>query len=515
MIALQDILKYLRQGRSIKSIHHELKRHKTIIRQMKELAVRHGWLSPSVPLPDEKQLQFIWQGCYQSMQIPHAHALAAYQDDIQRWVKVEKYSFTVMHQLLAQRGYAGSESTVRRYIYKVFPAAPDIVMRRTHTPGEILEVDFGYIGICWDERTQRRRKTWFFSARWRYSRKAYREIVFDQTEITFFNCHIHAFEYFHGVPEKVVMDNLKAAIIKASLENPLVNRSYRSLAEHYAFQISAAPPYAGNIKGGVESDVKYVKRNFLPRFKENQRQKGRTIWDAAELSRELWAWNDTIVDTHVIQKVGRTPLELFEEESKHLKPLPASRWDRLICKETLVGADWRIQFAKAFYSVPYKYIGKTVLALGNSQMVRIMYDLEEIALHEKAQNPWEYKRKTEHAPLHQEEYLTMTSRGLRKQAERSGPSVLAVADKIFADRAVDGLRPVRGLLRLSDKYTATRLENACRRALDFNSAHYVSVKRILEQGLDLPPESIGSSMPEQKTFRFQRPEGYWDAGPEQ
>jgi len=96
----------------------------------------------------------------------------------------------------------------------------------------------------------------------RYSRKVYQEVVFNQKQETFFLCHIHVFEYFGGVARKVTLDNIKAAIISASFEDPLVNRSYMSLAEHYVFMISPCVPYTPKHKGGVENDVKYVKRNF-------------------------------------------------------------------------------------------------------------------------------------------------------------------------------------------------------------------------------------------------------------
>ena len=70
----------------------------------------------------------------------------------------------------------------------------------------------------------------------------HRSVVFNQKQQTFFACHIHAFESFGGVSDKVTPDNLKAAIIVASFEDPLVNRAYRELAEHYGFLISPCLP---------------------------------------------------------------------------------------------------------------------------------------------------------------------------------------------------------------------------------------------------------------------------------
>lgn len=351
-----------------------------------------------------------------------------------------------------------------------------------------------------------------FSGRLRHSRRAYREVVFDQKQQTFFSCHIHAFECFGGVSEKVTPDNLKAAIIRASFEDPLINRAYRELAEYYGFLISPCLPRRPEHKGGVENDVKYVKRNFLPLFREEQKQRGHEVPYAEELIEALERWNRDSYEPHLIQKVGRTPRELFEtEEAGALRPLAVQRWDQVVCKELSVGPDWRVQFEKAFYTVPHRLIGKRVLAMGNSHTVRIFLDFEEVTSHQRASRPWEIKRKSEHAPPELEQYLNLTSEGLVQWAQRLGPSVGLVAELILADKAVDGLRPVRALIRLADTYTTTRLETACRRAVRFATPSYRSVKDILVNELDrLPEESPAEPSSGQMQFRFARQLGYFD-----
>ncbi len=509
VIELQEIVKRLRTGQSIKGIKRELGRHKTVIRRIKEIAEQNNWLEKSEPLPSEIEVRdAYYEGSDPQLQ---PHPLDAFKHDITRWVE-KGYSFVVMRRMLNKMGVEGSESMVRRYVHRNFPVIPRPVMLRNTIPGEVMEVDFGYLGITWDPNARSKRRTWFFSGRLRHSRRAYRETVFNQKQETFFLCHIHAFEYFGGVPWKATPDCLKAAIIRASFEDPLVNRAYRSLAEHYGFMISPCVPYSPEHKGGVESDVKYVKRNFWPEFKEQQRWRGHEIPYADELAEALEKWNLEVSEVRIIQKVGRSPMELFEqEEVQALNNLPAERWDQVICKEPAVGDDWRVQFEKAFYSVPYKFIGKKVLVLGNSTVVRIFFDYQEITNHERATKPWEYKRKAEHAPPHLEEYLNLSTKGLLRWAGRLGPSVRGVAEQIFADKAVDGIRPVRGLIRFADKYTVLRLETACKRALLWETPTYMSVKNILVKRLDLLPEDQPAEpFSGQINFRFQRELGYFD-----
>ena len=172
-----------------------------------------------------------------------------------------------------------------------------------------------------------------------------------------------------------------------------------------------------------------------------------------------------------------------------------------------------MQFDKAFYTVPYRLIGERVLVLGSSQVVRIFLDFQEVTAHPRAKQSWQVTRRPEHAPPELEKYLNMTHAGLVQWTSRLvGPSVALVAQEIFADRAVDGMRPVRALIGLADKYTTKRLEAACRRAMHFATPSYRSVKNILVHELDrLPPQQPAQPEDGQIQFRFAREHGYFDA----
>ncbi|MDH7480131.1 MAG: IS21 family transposase, partial [Syntrophomonadaceae bacterium] len=468
MIEHQDIIHRLRLGQSVKAIHRETGRHKTVVRTLKALAQREGWLEPGRGLPGEAEIQQLYDNARQLVRVI-THPLDVYREQVAGWLK-KGYSFVVIHRLLVRQGASCSEATARRWIHRHFPDVPLPVIVRPTTPGEVMEVDFGYLGLFWDPQRNVARKTWFFSGRLRHSRRVYREVVFEQTKECFFACHIHAFEHFRGVPQKVVPDNLKAAILKASVENPLVNRAYRSLAEHYGFLISPCLPASPQHKGGVESDVKYVKRNFLPLFREAQAQRGQQIPSVQELRQELERWNREVAEARLVGKVGRTPVELFEqEELSALQPLPPCRWEPVVFKEASVGPDWRIQFQKAFYSVPYRLIGERVLVMAGCSFVRIFFEGQEVTLHRRAARLWEYVWKSEHAPPQLEQFLASSTQGLLIWAQRLGNSVVGVAEAILADKAVDGIRPVRALVRLAERYGSGRLQAACERALRFHT----------------------------------------------
>ena len=172
---LQDIVRQLRMKQSIKAIKRETGKHRRVIRRVLELAGQEGWLDAKRELPSEHQLQKVYHE-QRGGEDGRCHPLDARRDQIEGW-----------------RGVEYSETTGRRYIHRHFPPPVRPVMRRETKPGEVMEVDFGHLGL-----------TWVFSGRLRHCRRAYREVVFDQKQETFFACHMHAFEWFGGGHRRVV-----------------------------------------------------------------------------------------------------------------------------------------------------------------------------------------------------------------------------------------------------------------------------------------------------------------------
>lgn len=502
-----DIIRRLKLGQSIRSIHKETGIHRTLIRDIKTLAESRDWLNEDTPLPDENELQELLN---KPKEI-HQHPLDTIKDKIKEWVDQE-YSYVVIHNL-TQDYVSCSESTVRRYIQRNYPPKITHVTPRTTKPG-IMEVDFGYFGITYDPVERRNRKTYVFSARLRHSRLAYRESVFDQKQETFFRCHIHAFEYFQAVPAKVVPDNLKAAVIQTSFEDPLINRMYINLARHYGFLISPCLPYSPKHKGGVENDIKYIKRNFRPLFLEKEKQKGREIPDAHELAKELKTWSENTANTRTIKGVGRSPVDIFDtEEKEHLLPLPAARWDPLEGGLHKVHETGRIQFKNAYYSIPYQYIGQKMLVLANSKTLWVFdKEYKEVTQHERTHQKWGFQLKKEHQTPEMEKYLEATRERILHTAKQVGSSFWIVMNSIITRKCVDGLRPARALLRLAKQYGKERAERASQRALFYDNPEYICVKNILQKKLDfmdvdMPVDSMG-----QRYFRFARPDGFFNPG---
>ena len=473
-----QILVRLKQQQSFRKISKEMHVRRKTVQELFRLARKHCWLDPNVLLPNVQELASKVQKAFPEVEKPHI--LKPYHDKIKDWER-EGLSAVVICDLL-KKECACDVQAIRRYIKKNFPTIPDPVMIRTAIPGEVMEVDFGFLGLFLDD-DRVLRKTWVFSGRLRYSRRAFRKIVFSQKMDVFFSCHILAFEFFHGVPAQVCLDNLKAGVVKSTIDNEKIQTSYQDLARHYQFVIDPCLPYTPEHKGGVESDMKYVKNNFLPFFRASQKEKGQEL-TAHDLEKALEKWGDEVADMRIMQKEGKSPRELFQEEQKILRSLPLSRWEQTTWAKCTVHKEWRINFQSAYYSVPYEYIGKQVLVCSTASFVKIFYSHQEIALHQKASKKWEYVRKREHAPPDKETVLQCSRQGLLCMAEEIGPFTKKVVQTLLEDKKINKLKPIRYILRLSLKYSEERLEKACQRACHYKAFSYVSIFRILREKLE-------------------------------
>jgi transposase len=451
MAEKRQILIELRKGSPIRRISRELRVHRDIIRSLIEIGTKEGWMDPSSSIPSEGDIAQILKSNREPV-----HKLDQHLEKIKEW-KTEGYTGVVVQRLLKDQYLCRIEiGTLRRYINRHCQKIPDPVMIRTTIPGKVMEVDFGFLGYLWDESAKKSRKAWVFSARLCHSRKAYRRIVTKQDTSTFLMCHVYAFEHFNGVPEQVVIDNLKAAVIKNTVDNDLLNRAYQDLAEYYDFMISPCLLRTSEHKGGVENDMKYVKRNFWPQIREKLKTKKQLSFQEAQEALEKW--DEEIACTREISGIRRSPNEIYlSEERRQLKPLPKIRWELITWIQCTVGRDWRIMYEGSYYSVPYMMIGQTVQCRITHQFVEVYFDHQPIAKHPRATFKGIYQRNSNHAPPFKEAVLNCTRDGLLLNAKEIGEHVYEFCQKMFSECHIDKLRPVRRLLFLATSYP--KMEN--------------------------------------------------------
>ena len=330
-----------------------------------------------------------------------------------------------------------------------------------------------------------------------YSRHQYVEFVWDQKMETWIGCHRRAFESFGGAPQELVVDNLKAALVRASLEDPRLSEPYRQLAQHYGCLIHPCRPRTPEHKGKVESGVHYVQRNFLA--VEHPA-------DLAEANRRAPIWVQEVAGLRCHGTTHTQPLRRFlEEERKALLPLPSTPFELREVRLVKVHRDCHVQVAGSYYSVPFAYVGRRLEAHLRAHTVQLYDGVTLLVTHPRAPQPGQRVTRWEHYPEEKACYVTHTREYCLQLATRIGPQCACVVEDLLAERPLDRLRSVQGLLRLARRFSPERLEAACARARRYEAGTYRRIKTILEAGLDQAPLPPGPLQPHLRLYEYARP----------
>ena len=465
------------------------------IHKYKIKADLEGYLDKQRELPGNEELTTSLGPAAEPPKIPST--LENYRGMVQKYLD-QSLQMTVIYQRLRENyGYEGSYSSVRRFVHHLNPVDQETFVRVHSEPGEEMQVDFGYIGQIFDPRTGKMRNGYVFVATLGYSRHQYAEIVFDQKTSTWIKLHQRTFAFFGGVPKRVVLDNLKAAVVKALVLDPVIGEAYRKLAQHYHFLISPNRPATPRHKGKVENGVNYVKRNFFA---------GQQFVDVESANCRLNAW---VMETAGVRDHGTThqaPLKLFHEiEQEALQELPAENFDLRDIRIAKVHSDCHIVVDGSYYSVPFKLVSKEVEVHMHERVVEIYSHHELIRTHLKANHKGQWQTEMQDYPPYKAQYLLKTPQYCLKVATRIGANTHTVVEHLLGDRPLDRLRSVQSILALADSVGEARLEAACARAMHFGDPRYRRIKDILNAALDrepLPNQII--SAPKQQSFTFSR-----------
>ena len=482
MYQYRQIIFRLRQGNSIRAISRcKLADRKTVSR-IYQIAAREGWLAITKEIPTDDELSKFFRlrnsSALQSLALP-------YQEQIEQWVKQGIQASTIHAALQRQHGFIGSYNVIQRFVQDIKGKSTAITVMLEFQPGECAQVDFGAGPRLVDEMTGEITKTWIFVMVLAWSRHMYAEIVQRQDVETWLGCHRRAFEWFNGIPKKIIIDNAKCAITKACYHDPVVQRSYGDCAEGYGFMISACPPRDPQKKGRVESGVKYVKNSFVPL---------RSFSSLSDANQQLKRWILETAGNRIHGSTHEKPLTLFETEAHLLKSLPDNPPELAVWEKVTLHGNCHAQFLKCYYSAPYHLVKQSLWLRASETTVRIYQNHELVAVHPRLVKPGTKSTLNEHMPPNALAYCMRDSQWCLGQAQKIGAYCEKVVKKLLLNSVVDYLRAVQGIISLQKKYGNVRLEAACRRALAFQSGHYKTIKSILQQGLEYSP------LPDQEAF---------------
>jgi transposase len=497
MYHYRQVIHRMRMGQSDRVIAQARLMGRAKCAQVRVAAEAQGWLGKG-PLPDDAVLSAaierpsVTNPTQQSLSLP-------YEEQIRQWVE-KGIRGTVIHQtLINQYGFPGSYSSVCRLIHRLGKGGVKATCILDYEPGEAVQVDFGRGPNIVDAFTGERIKSWIFVMAQCFSRHMYAEVVPDQRVDTWLGCHRRAFEFFGGVPARVIIDNAKCAIIRACFRDPAVQRSYGELAEGYGFVISPCPPREPKKKGQVEANVKYIKKSFVPL---------REFRSLADANAQLRRWILETAGNRIHGTTRQKPLSLFAETEKALlKPLPDVPVEVAVWCEVTLHGNCHVQFEKAHYSAPYTLIHRKLWLKATDTTVKLFHNLEMVAVHPRLKKPGTRSTVDDHLPPEAIAFKMRDPQWCLRQAGEIGAHCLQLIDHLFRDRVLDNLRAAQGIIGLGKKYGASRLESACQRALFYDNPRYRTVKDILKMGLDQEPPSSGLPLPAIYTVRgrFLRP----------
>ena len=431
--------------------------------------------------------------------------LRPHHDLLCGWLETDGLTLTKSHIKLGRMGVDVSYSTLYRYAREFLGfGSSKVTVRMADTePGEVAQVDFGRMGLVFDPETGRQRVLHALVVTLVFSRHQYVYLTHRQDLDALIAGLEETWEDFGGVTRRLIIDNMKAAVVKADRYEPVFNRTFQEYSQHRGFIIDPAVVRHPEGKATVENQIKYVRENFF---------KGESFTDRAHAQKEAERWCRTTAGLRLHGTTRKRPLLVFEQqEQATLLPLSGERFDVPVWAVCKVHPDHHIRFKNALYSLPTRYIGKQVEVKGTRSLVRIYHQNQLLKTHPKAV-PGKRCTDFDDYPKEKSAYalrdVTYYIRKAQGHGEKQGAFM---AELLSGDVSWIYIRQAQQLLRLSDKYGATRVEAACSRALAFGLMNVSRIERIIKQSLEQPslpltsPRRIASLEP-----RFARDASYFN-----
>ena len=313
-------------------------------------------------------------------------------------------------------------------LYRGFEKTLSPTMRQTHAAGERLFVDYAGDGVpvVIDRLTGEVRMAQIFVAVLAASSFTFAHASWTQTLPDWIAAHVRALAAIGGVPQLIVPDNTKTAVVKACLYDPQVNRTYADMAARYGGAILPARPRKPRDKSKVEQAVLIVERWLIGRLRH------RTFHSLAEVNAAIGDLMTGLNDIRPIRRLGVTRRRLLEEVDRPaLKPLPTEPYEYAEWKKCRVGVDYHVEVAFHYYSVPHRFLRAEVEARLTARTVEVFLRGERIAAHPRGASNRKHTTLSEHMPSSHRRYAGWTIERIRADAQRIGSATAALCERIL------------------------------------------------------------------------------------
>ncbi len=401
---------------------------------------------------------------------PRKSKLDPYKNDIVRMLEKHPYTAAQIYQHITRDGFDGGTTILEDYVRKIRPPRTKAYLKLSFAPGECAQVDWGSYGTVKVGSTTRRLS--FFVMALCYCRKMYVEFTVLQTMEHWLGCHQHAFEFFGTVPQKIMVDNLKSAVLKRIIgQAPVFNPRYADFARHYGFTIVPCNVGKGNEKGIVENAVGYVKKNLL---------NGLDIPDFKIMEPMARQWLDTVANVRIHRETGKKPVDMFQKEKPFLQPLPHTPYDIGQVKSMRASRQFRITIDTNHYSVPAQLAGVRLTVKLYPDRVCMYHDNGLVARHVRS-----YDRRLDFE--HPDHPKALLQQRKRAKDQKIFMRFLSLSDKSqqyyreLEQRRMNPFHHIRQIVALSEIYGTEAVALAIEDAFSFAAFSCEYIANLLEQ----------------------------------
>lgn len=371
-------------------------------------------------------------------------------------------------------------------LYIQWRAKLDLVMRQAHRAGEKAFID--YSGkkprVVEFEAAQ---DVELFVMVLGASNYTYAEATRTQRVADFTGSIARGLEFFGGVPEVLVPDQLRSAVSGPDRYDPDINATLLELAQHYGTTIIPARPRKPRDKAKVEVGVLIVQRWILARLRH------RRFFSLEELNVAIHELVIEVNERRFRKLDGSRRLAFEAVDRPALKPLPVRRFVPFQWAKARVNIDYHVGFDDRLYSVPHALVSERVEVRATAMTVEIFHGGQRVFSHRRSYGPKGTQVTCEHhRPIAHADYGKWPPERLVSWAAKLGPSVASVVEMTLAayPRPEMGYRPVLGIIRAGERHGAARFEAACARALAVSGRtppRRKFIEALLKQRLELAP----------------------------
>lgn len=392
--------------------------------------------------------------------------------------------------------------------YHQFARIHKATIRLEHKPALSLEVDWAGTKVAYfDTDVGKMAEASLFVSVLPCSQLIYVEPFRDEKLPAWIAGHVHAFNYFGGVPKTLVPDNLKTGIRHANFFEPDLNRTYHEMAAYYGTCILPARVRKPRDKSSAENSVLIASRKILAKLRNVQ------ILSFTDLQQRISLSLEQVNEGILTGKSESRWTSYLAEEKEFMLSLPDYPYELAQWGRAKVQPNCHIAYDRKFYSVPFEHLGEEVEVRATQQTVEIFYHHQRIASHRRLWGKDNYATINEHMPPDKLFFTDWNRDRFLAWAEKIGHHTQLVVHTVL-DRAVieqQAYRSCFGILSLKDKYGPERLERACVLLLSRTpSPSYQQLKSILEKGLDAPePQKPKESTGIKPKRGFQRGASYF------